>query len=862
MPDDDQFLYQELDSRIKWGELDFTLPTAVERNLNPNLPLRLCQRSAFARFFRCMDKGFPGMESPPHFLFHMATGSGKTLVMAGLILWLYERGWRNFLFFVAKTNIVEKTRDNFLNPASSKYLFNSDIFIGGRRVRPAAVPSFDAANPDGINILFTTIQGLHAQLQTEKENSVSLEDFRRHQIALIGDEAQNFNVATRGQLELDSSPSWENTVQKILSQRDKNLLLEFTATPGYEWNDGLREKYRNKTIIRYDLARFRRDRYSKDVILARSDFGLEERMLQAALLSQYRRETAAKRRLDLKPVILFKSRTIKESADSKALFHSLMQNLGGEKITALRRSNLPVIRRAFEFFKKSKKSDDELANQLRSEFHEDFCLSANDEKAMAENQILLNSLEEKNNRIRAVFAVQKLSEGWDVLNLFDIVRCHENRNSKSGKGNTAEAQLIGRGARYFPFVLPDNDDRYRRKFDDDPGSELRVLEEMHYHSKNDVRYISELREALVKEGSLEKEEIERRIQLKESFKKTPIYKYGVVWLNEKKPRDYGRVQSFDDLRVAQKNHRHAIASGSGDEEPAFGGGGRRGASSDNSQWDEKVKTFPRGVVESALARNPFFEFNRLRKFFPSLASMRDFAADDNYLGGLSITFGGDKGEQSPREQLSAMGGLLQKIENDIRAQHSESEGTREFKPRPMRKVFTDKTLKFSAANPRTRADDAFNRLVAEESWFGFDSAYCTSEEKNLVHLLSRKIPEMREQHDNIYLLRNEGHFTLYNFADGRGFKPDFAMFLRDKKGKTLVYQIFLEPKGSHLQAHDRWKAKFLDEITAKFGGKLLAGAGNRFRLVGLPFYNSESENDFMEKLDAALAKPDADSAKK
>jgi type III restriction enzyme len=26
------------------------------------------------------------------------------------------------------------------------------------------------------------------------------------------------------------------------------------------------------------------------------------------------------------------------------------------------------------------------------------------------------------NRIRAIFAVQKLNEGWDVLNLFDIVR--------------------------------------------------------------------------------------------------------------------------------------------------------------------------------------------------------------------------------------------------------------------------------------------------------------------------------------------------------------------------------------------------------------------------------------------------------
>ena len=40
------------------------------------------------------------------------------------------------------------------------------------------------------------------------------------------------------------------------------------------------------------------------------------------------------------------------------------------------------------------------------------------------------------------------------LNLFDIVRCYETRDSGKGKigtTTTSEAQLIGRGARYFPF---------------------------------------------------------------------------------------------------------------------------------------------------------------------------------------------------------------------------------------------------------------------------------------------------------------------------------------------------------------------------------------------------------------------------
>lgn len=101
--------------------------------------------------------------------------------------------------------------------------------------------------------------------------------------------------------------------------------------------------------------------------------------------------------------------------------------------------------------------------------------------------------------------MQKLNEGWDVLNLFDIVRCYTARDSKAGKpGKTtiAEAQLIGRGARYFPFTTNEHDDRFRRKYDNNLADEMRVLEELHYHSINDSRYISELRTALIEEGKI------------------------------------------------------------------------------------------------------------------------------------------------------------------------------------------------------------------------------------------------------------------------------------------------------------------------------------------------------------------------
>ena len=131
----EQFLYQRLDAASELGLLPKDIPDCITQNLNPTFELREYQTDAFARFIHCYNNDFPGKEHPLHLLFNMATGSGKTLIMAGLILYLYEKGYRNFLFFVNSTNIIEKTKDNFLTPSTTKYLFSENIHIDGKKSR-------------------------------------------------------------------------------------------------------------------------------------------------------------------------------------------------------------------------------------------------------------------------------------------------------------------------------------------------------------------------------------------------------------------------------------------------------------------------------------------------------------------------------------------------------------------------------------------------------------------------------------------------------------------------------------------------------------------------------------------------------
>lgn len=86
----EQFLYERLDAVASMGLLHREVPDSIAQNLNPRYELRSYQVETFARFIHCYHNDFPSKAHPLHFLFNMATGSGKTLIMAGLILYLYE----------------------------------------------------------------------------------------------------------------------------------------------------------------------------------------------------------------------------------------------------------------------------------------------------------------------------------------------------------------------------------------------------------------------------------------------------------------------------------------------------------------------------------------------------------------------------------------------------------------------------------------------------------------------------------------------------------------------------------------------------------------------------------------------------
>lgn len=831
----------------------------VNGNLNPKLALRNYQKQAFTRFYKYYEtndaQAYTKPQSNIHLAFHMATGSGKTVMMAGLILYLYEQGYRNFLFFVNRGQIVEKTKDNFINQFSSKYLFNDKITINSKQVNIKAVDNFAYSSHDDINICFTTIQGLFSNFHNEKENSLTIEDFKENKIALIADEAHHINASTKKQAELFEKPSWENTVEKIFKAHQDNILLEFSATIELD-NNEVREKYLDKIIYQYDLKNFVEDGFSKKINLFKSDTDRKTRILQALVISMYREQIAINHKLNIKPVVLFKSSKIQESKDNQALFHTLIDKLKVNNLEVIKsQTDIKALTQAFDFFDKNDIGLNLLIEKIKIAFDEKKCLCTNNDKELELNQKRLNNLEDKDNSIRAIFTVDKLNEGWDVLNLFDIVRLYEgqakggSQGKKISKKTTQEAQLIGRGARYCAFKIKPDDNPCIRKFDDDINNELRILEELYFHSSNESQYISEIKRALVEQGLLEKEgqeSIELKLELKSSVKENSHFKNKLIFKNKKIVKNYKIVKNMADFGIAKTNFSYELQSGKGSLSEIFDDNTEK-TSEPNKSYG-LIELLGINIIKNAMLGFDTFAFNNLIKTFPNLNSIKGFLSSD-YLGKFKINITGGVSNLSSEQKLSIAFSFLNALETEIKGNIVEFEGTKNFYPYSAQDIFTEKTLLIPQDREKQIQEIAYD-------WFVFEKFYGTSEEEKLIELIYTIIDDIRHEYDNVYLIRNERHFALYDFAQGRRFEPDFVLLSQNKQSQCH-YQFFIEPKGAHLQQVDKWKEDFLLEIEGNY--RALTGINstttyqnNEYKIIGLEFYNNSDENTFKSQFKSKL----------
>lgn len=862
-------LATEYDTLSKAGRLRLSaVPQYIAENLNPKFAIRPYQQEALLRWFDYYESTQPSSQ-PLQLLFNMATGSGKTLIMAALIVDLYRKGYRNFIFFVDKDNIVEKTKDNFLNVGSGKYLFNERLVVDGQPVTITQVDSFTGASNKDINILFTTMAGLHSRLNNPAENSVTYEELAQDRLVLISDEAHHINAETKSshtKTEQEAIRSWEYTVRTLVDGHPDNVLLEFTATIDMT-HPALFEKYKDRILYQYDLRAFRQDGYSKDVLIYDVDAEPMNRALQAMVISQYRKKVALAGGVNLKPVVLFKSRTIADNQDFYEAFVDKVTNLTVDDIEQFTNRAEGVLRRAFDYFAGNDISADGLVVELKNDFQKDRLALVDSNNIAPETQVLLNRLEEAENEIRAVFAVDMLNEGWDVLNLFDIVRLYDTRDAtagKPGKTTIAEAQLIGRGARYYPFG--DEDDKYKRKFDQDIDNDLRIVEQLHYHSAHNPRYIQEISQALRESGIMPEESQELELVLKESFKKTRLWRDGFVWVNKRVRNDNTDILSLDDKGI-NTLYAAELPTGHSREVNPFLQVIEGNEPIKRSTKIVKLSDFGVLIIRKALDKDPFYTFANLKQQFGNLSSVTEFVTSEQYLGGVNIELTADTEDLSAltvSQKLYVLGRVLTQIKNLVSEDDVRWVGTTAFEPLLVRETVKERVrLKIATSDSTDREygrstyqSENYRVDLHNHDWYVFSDNFGTSEEKSLVKTIEALMHELETKWDDIHLIRNEKFVKIYAFDDGAAFEPDFLLFANDKANGNVSWQVFIEPKGSQFLGDSRtfedgkeaWKQRFLLQIKDKFKTATLLEDDN-YRVVGLPFYNEQhTKQTFIEEL--------------
>lgn len=649
---------------------------------------------------------------------------------------------------------------------------------------------------------------------------------------------------------------------------NQNVLLEFTATCDLA-NENIKREYENKIIFDYPLKKFRDDGYSKEIRTMRSDLSIMERALQAIVLSQYRLKIFEDFRIRCKPVVLFKAKTIAESKAFMKEFIDTIKNLNGSVLERLADiTEIDTMKKVYSYFEKNGITFEQLAQELKEAFGEDKCLSVNEDAEAEKNQIIVNSLEDANNPYRAIFEVRKLDEGWDVLNLFDIVRLYETRDAKNGipgKTTIAEAQLIGRGARYYPFKLEEWQNKYQRKFDKDLDHPLRICEELYYHCQNESRYIAELYRALKEIGIDMENTVTRTYKLKDEFKADPLYQQGYVFYNERLIKSRSEVTG---LSPTIRNHTYdvTIATGRAAEDTLMLG--EEGTKESSVTTYTKHTSFAEiarinySIVHRALRKYDVFKFNRLKSYFPQLKSINQFIFDDKYLGNVKIDITSRYEDPSPAILYVACVNVLKKIATSISNIEETYEGSKTFMAKYIREVFKDKRVNYT--NPTdgglgvSQNDNtvpmAWKLDLSKEDWFVFEDNYGTSEEKAFIAYFKQYVDKLKAKYDKVYLIRNERQLAIYSFDGGERFEPDYLLFLHSPKVNGYEQlQIFIEPKGTHLVKNDSWKEDFLLQLESNAIPIVKFADDNNYRIWGFHFFNRDlRRKEFDEDMNRLL----------
>ncbi|WP_121070115.1 DEAD/DEAH box helicase family protein [Helicobacter pylori] len=811
------------------------LPTHITSNLKKEL--RDYQKQAIHHYLEKRQSN----PTQKHFMFEMATGSGKTLVMAALILECCKQGYQNFIFFVNSTSILEKTKLNFTDSASSKYLFSENIHINDENIEIKSINNLNESHENAINIYFSTIQGLFSLFTKAKENAITIEDLKDQKLVFLADEAHHLNTETKKKLsgaEFSEKRNWESVVKLALEQNKDNLLLEFSATIPNE--KSVKDKYENLKVITYTLKEFSEDKFCKNIYsLSYENKELETRFLGACVSSLYKELLAQHHNIEnFKPCILFKSERIEDSKQNQERFNAFLDNLSPSDLeNFFNDSRNAFFKDAKNFFDKQNYTPN-LAAFLQTKFKKSTQINTNNEKELEKGMLLLNSLEDRDNPKRVVFSVDKLNEGWDVLNLFDIVRL---KNKASQKDTTKEAQLIGRGARYYPFSYndfkPNRIEFYQRKFDF--SNPLSALERLDYHAVYDSEFIAQLKKDLkeIGLGFIDENKEKQTIPL------TPTKHFKCYYASNTKDKNKNLFnKDYTDLIGVKLQSLHVPLCGFIVHEKKV----------DFKEDNQGDKIYYKPYALDKIPLNYFLkalnlknlDFKTLKKAFKKHPFNNKVEFIREYISPLKTNFHKNQKFDDNKTLLKLAVYIIENLKDTLLKEQDKYE-------------VSALELKEFETHDKSLSASELEKGIPSYEWLLFkDMRKLDSDlERDFLDFINSHKEVLDKKFKEWCVLRND-HFTeLKVFCNienspyyAQGFEPDFILFAQTHSDEFLGFTCYMEAKGEHLEPSNAWKKEFLEMLE----NADLKSHNKKLNLKGLPFFTLHNNKAVNEKFTTAF----------
>ncbi len=795
---------------------EIDLPTHITSNLKKEL--RDYQKQAIHDYLEKRQSN----PTQKHFMFEMATGSGKTLVMAGLILECCKQGYQNFIFFVNSTSILEKTKLNFTDSASSKYLFSENININDENTEIKSINNLNESHNGAINIYFSTIQGLFSLFTKAKENAITLEDLKDQKLVFLADEAHHLNTETKKKLndsEASEKRNWESVVKLALEQNKDNLLLEFSATIPKE--KSVEEKYKNLKVITYTLKEFSEDKFCKNIYsLSYENKALETHFLGACVSSLYKELLAQHHNIEnFKPCILFKSERIEDSKANQERFNAFLENLSPLDLENFFHYSRNAFFKAAKNFFDERNYTPNLVAFLQTKFKKSTQINTNNEKELEKGMLLLNSLEDRDNPKRVIFSVDKLNEGWDVLNLFDIVRL---KNKANQKDTIKDAQLIGRGARYYPFSYndfkPSRIEFYQRKFDF--SNPLSALERLDYHAVYDSEFIAQLNNELQDLGL-------GFVNEKQTIPLTPTKRFKCYYASNTKDKKKNLFnKDYTDHVIVKLQSLHV---------PLFAFSVRE-KKVDFKEENKGDKTYFKPHALNKIPINYFLkalnlknlDFKTLKKAFKKHPFNNKVGFIEQYISHLKTNFHKDQKFDDNKILLKLAVYIIENLKEALLKEQDKYE------------VSALELKEFETHNKSLSASE-WEKDIPFYEWLLFkDMRKLDSDlEREFLVFINDHKEVLDKKFKEWCVLRND-HFTelkvFCNIKDSpyyaQGFEPDFILFAQTHSDEFLGFTCYVEAKGEHLEPSNAWKKEFLEMLE----NATLKSHNKKLHLKGLPFF--------------------------